>query len=217
VPVKLTKVDNFKRVQDGLMRMVGNAVLVGIPEDGNARKPKPGEKAQPINNAALLFILTNGSPMHNIPATPVIEPAINAPDNKKRITGLLRQACEAELSGDHSLAQELMAKAGMAGSNAAKRWFRDPRNGWPPNADSTINRKLGKLSDKKREAAIDAIVAAKGDTTGIVTRNIDKGELRRAITYVVLDAQVPKDTDAAQLEGAGDAETVEAAETLALL
>lgn len=183
--VTLTKTrSGLPKLEDGLRLLSGERVLVGIPSDENARKAKKGEKA-PINNAALLFILSKGSQLRNLPATPVIEPAINEPDNKDRINRFLKEAAQAELEGRHGDALECLQKAGMAGANAAKRWFTDPRNGWPPNADSTINRKLGKLSTAKREAALDRIVAQKGDTTGVVTRNIDTGQLRRAITYVV--------------------------------
>jgi len=56
----------------------------------------------------------------------VIEPAIAAPDNHDRIVGLLKQAAQADMEGDHGKALEYLQKAGMAGANAAKRWFTDP-------------------------------------------------------------------------------------------
>lgn len=205
-----------------LARLAGNQVLVGIPEDKNSRRRRG--KRQPIGNAQLLYILTNGSPVRGLPATPIIEPAIEAPDNRERIEKILRQAAEAELAGQHQEALDLMARAGTAGANAAKRWFTDPRNGWPANALSTINRKLDRLSNKKREAAIDQIVAQKGDTTGVVTRNIDTGDLRRNLTYVVVDggSQPAHESDPKRApeeiapEGAEGAELGEAAE-IALL
>jgi hypothetical protein len=189
----------IQNIQAGLSALAGDRVLVGIPAVKNSRRALKGQKT-PINNAQLMFILTHGSQLRKIPATPIIEPAINAPDNKKLIMGHLKNAAKAELDGDHATAMEWLQKAGMAGSNAAKRWFTDPRNGWPPNKDSTINRKLGKLSSKRREAAIDQIVAQNGDTTGVVTRNIMTGQVRRAITYVVDEGNQSDEHNGALME-----------------
>jgi hypothetical protein len=134
-------------------------VFVGIPQDKSLRTV--GE----ITNAQLLYILTNGSALQNIPATPIIEPAIARPENKAPIVAELNQAAHALLAGDAELAHEHLVKAGTLGANAAKREFTNPANGWPPNAPATIERK------------------------GSNRRNIDTGELRRDITYVVKDQE----------------------------
>ena len=131
------------------------SVLVGIPQAANNR---PGE---PIGNASLLYILTNGSPARGIPETPVIEPAIVADGNRQAITGQLAEAAKAQLEDNSALALQHFRRAGQAGVNASKAWFTDPRNGWPPNAPSTIKRK------------------------GSDRRNIDTGDLRKKITYVL--------------------------------
>lgn len=130
-------------------------VLVGIPQ---ARNSRDGE---PIGNAALMFILTHGSPLHGIPATPVIEPAIAADGNRQIISGELKDGAKALLDRNATQATASLRRAGTAGSNAAKAWFTDPRNNWPPNKPSTIRRK------------------------GSDRRNIDTGALRRAITFVL--------------------------------
>ena len=96
-----------------------------------------------------------------IPPRPVLEPAINAPDNKANIAAELKLAAQGVLEGRPADATQHLSKAGQVGSNAAKRWFTDPRNGWPANAPSTIK--------------------AKGSDRPM----IDTGELRRAITHVV--------------------------------
>ena len=112
-----------------------------------------------INNAQLMYIHTNGSPARGIPARPVIEPALAA--NKELIGEALNAAADALLAGNAEEAEKAFKSAGQLGANAAKRWFRDPRNGWVENSPSTIK---VKGSDKPL---------------------IDTGELRRSITYVV--------------------------------
>ena len=94
-----------------------------------------------INNAELLFIHTNGSPINHIPARPVLQPAVNADGNKQAINNEIAASIKANLAGDKDLASKKMLRAALAGQNAARRWFTDPRNGWAPNALSTIERK----------------------------------------------------------------------------
>jgi hypothetical protein len=138
-----------------LEKLKNAAVYVGIPQDKNLRTV--GE----ITNAQLLYIHTHGSALRNIPARPVIEPAIAKPENKVRITSELKQAAQSALEGDDQAVHEHLSKAGALGANAAKRQFTDPANGWAPNAPSTI--------------------AQKGSDKPL----IDTGELRRDITYFV--------------------------------
>lgn len=142
-----------------LVDLEHSEVLVGIPQ---ARNSRPGE---PIGNAALLYVLSKGSPLRGIPATPVIEPAIAADGNRQIISAELKDAAKALLERNANQASTSLRRAGTAGANAAKAWFTDPRNNWPPNKPSTIRRKK---SDR---------------------RNIDTGALRRAMTFVVRQAQ----------------------------
>ena len=149
------RLSNTGTLEDRLQRLTRKDVLVGIPVKNASR---PGEE---INNAELLYLHTHGSPLQHIPARPVIEPAIAAPDNKANITAELKEAARGVLEGRPEDASRHLELAGQAGENAAVRWFTDPRNGWPRNAPSTIK--------------------AKGSDRPL----IDTGELRRAITHVV--------------------------------
>jgi hypothetical protein len=54
-------------------------------------------------------------------------------------------------------------RAGQVAENAARNWFVNPKNGWAPNAPSTIRRKG---SDKP---------------------GIDTGEMRKALTHLVVE------------------------------
>ena len=128
-------------------------VLVGIPQSTTQRQNEP------LNNASLMYILTHGSPLRNIPATPILEPSIEL--NKKLITPHLEAAAKATIDKDPTRAQQELELAGVVAANGAKRYFTDPTNGWPPNKPSTIARK------------------------GSDRRNIDTGALRRSVTWVV--------------------------------
>lgn len=170
-----------------LTALTRKRVLVGIPEERSTR-PEVGEK---INNAELLYIQSNGvrkesmrdemqahidagmkysaahslyvqshgSPLWQIPPRPVLEPAIKA--NKKPIANQLKKSYEAALDGNMQEAENCLQKAGMIGENAAKGWFENPANKWPPNSPKTI--------------------AKKGSDSPL----IDTGEMRKAITYVI--------------------------------
>jgi hypothetical protein len=94
-----------------------------------------------INNAELLFIFSKGSPVKHIPARPVLEPAIAAQGNREPIARELAASIKASLGGDRAAALKKMQRAALAGQNAARSWFTDSRNGWKPNAQSTIDRK----------------------------------------------------------------------------
>lgn len=193
----------------GLARMRREQVLIGIPEDENSR----GEKAQgprlkgggfesrsPLGNAALLFLHSEGSPARNLPRRQVIQPAIKAEDNRKRLVNGMKRVAQAEMAGDHDEAMAELAKVGMAGANASKRWFTDSRNGWPPNKRSTVLRKLNKLTGARRRKAM-ALLDAQGQAA-VDTVLIDTGQMRRAITYVVDDGTMLESSDPGQvLEG----------------
>ena len=113
------------------------------------------------NAATQMYIHSHGSPLYAIPPRPIIEPAIEAPDNKKAILAQLTLAGRAALDGKKTEAVRFLNLAGQEAVNRVRAWFTDPRNGWPPNAPSTIKRK------------------------GSSRPLIDTGQLRRAITYVI--------------------------------
>ena len=144
-------------VLNALQKLEKQQAYVGIPEARVARRE------QTINNAQLLFIHTKGSPLRGIPARPVIEPAIEATDNKASISEELKQAAKAALDGRPQLMKQFLKRAGLDAQNRVKAWFLDPRNNWAPNKPSTIRRKG---SDKPL---------------------IDTSQMRNAITYVVTD------------------------------
>jgi hypothetical protein len=155
--ISVSSTDATAKLKASLGRLARKQVYVGIPEDHTGRNEKD------ITNAGLMYIHTHGSPLHHIPPRPVIEPALAAPDNKQLITNQLGEAARAALSAKTQETQQHLNQAGMLGRNAAIRWFTDPRNGWPANAESTIHRK------------------------GSSRPLIDTAQLRRSLTYVITD------------------------------
>lgn len=154
--LKVDVKDHTAKLVASLRSIAQMRVLVGIPEDHTARKDR-----DKINNAELMYIHTNGSPMRHIPARPVIEPAIESPTNKAAITGELSEAATSVLNSEPEAALQHLNDAGQLGEDAARNWFENPNNGWPPNTPATI--------------------AAKGSDRPLV----DTGQLRKAITHVV--------------------------------
>lgn len=153
-------------------------VLVGIPE-----KKAPRKKGK-MNNATLLYIHTKGSPLNNLPARPLIEPALEADDNAEKISEDLREVVKAILDGNENKAHRLMGLTGIDAVNIIQDWFEDPRNGWEPNTDATVKRKLKKKYKdlSKRQKAFDQYEAGAENINSVL---VDTGSLKRAITYVL--------------------------------
>jgi hypothetical protein len=184
--------DDLADLANSLKQLSEMDALVGIPESTAARKKGK------ITNAQLLFIHTNGSPIRKIPKRPVIEPAIAASDNQDKIVAEMNAAQKAMLDEDAYKAIVALKRAGMIGRDAAKSWFTDPRNNWPPNAYSTALAKYNKAMKYKRSAQ-----AASGIVQGLIAQGkykdwkdairdvsvsrplIDTGALRQSITYAI--------------------------------
>ena len=173
--VKATK--NFK----SLSRL---AVYVGIPEKNASRKGGKANNAQILffntngvrtsdvrrrvgaamnrglsyDAATALYLRSAGSIAYAIPPRPVIEPAIELPDNKAAIVVELKGAASNQLSGNDAEAITGMKRAGTEATNRVKAFFYDPRNNWPPNSPATIKRKGSSRplisSGKMRDAII---------------------------------------------------------------
>ena len=134
------------------------AAYVGVPASTSADRSaqllrmagvRPGKRAEKLrkaaesdlNNAETLFLLSKGSPIKGQPPRPVLEPAVQADGNRQPIARELANKAKAQLDGDEAGATRFAQRAALAGQNAARAWFTDPRNNWAPNAPSTIRRK----------------------------------------------------------------------------
>jgi len=128
--------DGLRKLEADLKAIANKQVLVGVPEEKTERKD-----TDRINNAQLMYIHTNGSPVMGIPARAVIEPAIEAEDNKEAIATELGGAVKAYLDKDPKTSNKQLKRAGMVAQNACRAWFEDSRNNWPPNSPLTIAKK----------------------------------------------------------------------------
>lgn len=189
--VKVITKDQSGQLGQILKDIAALEVYVGIPEEGAARpdnspmnnaslaylhthgarsvsmikdmKPEL-DKGTPYSKAHQMYLASHGSPLWAIPPRPIIEPAIEAEDNKEAISDELKQAAVDVMDGNAVQARQHLDLAGQLGENAARDWFEDPRNDWPPNAPATIE--------------------AKGSDMPL----IDTGELRKSITHVVKES-----------------------------
>lgn len=153
------QIKNFVNHARAMKFMKENSVYVGIPQEETTRDEDG------ITNAELLFIHTNGSPKNNIPARPVIEPAIK--NDKKQLTSMMKKASRLVFEGNKQEAIRQLKLVGMRGQNISRAWFVNPENGWPPNSPGVYRMKLAKGSTDPKPL-------------------IDTGELRKSITYVVV-------------------------------
>jgi hypothetical protein len=158
------------------MEVAETDVYVGIPE-GNAERTH-GE----INNATLLYIHTQGSPMRGLPSRPVIEPALAK--NANVIAESLAEISRLTLDNKLEQAKRKKELLGKRAVKMIRAWFDDPDNGWEPNKPSTVAAKLRKTrkSLKKRKAILEDYV---GGVEGIDKILVDTAEMKKAITYVV--------------------------------
>ena len=145
----------IKNLYEGFQYFRKTEVVVGITEETNSARGS-------VNNAELLYIHENGSPVRNIPARPVLKPAIADGQTKGQIETMMREAAIAAMVlGDKSRCEQLFHKAGMIGRDACKNWILGGH--LAPNAPSTIRRK--------------------GSSTPLV----DTGSMLGSITYAVRD------------------------------
>ena len=113
-----------------------------------------------VTNAQLLFLHEHGIPSHNVPARPVLKPAMRDKDVQQKIASLMRQGMAAALlTGNKEYCERMYEKAGMLGRDAVKNYIRQGVP--PPNSPVTI--------------------ARKGSSTPL----IDTGSMLNSITYEV--------------------------------
>lgn len=162
----LTVTSDFtKQFNEVIARFKKDAVLVGIPEEDNAREEYENDERD-IGNAAILAINHFGSEEAHIPPRPVLEIGIrNAQDE---IAEEFKKAGKNALSNGVSALATYYDRAGTIAANSCKRVINQQEDIAPP-SEATI--KARKYLTKS---------GFKGKKSLLVT-----GQLRNAITYVV--------------------------------
>lgn len=163
--------DRMKAVQATLRALGAKRVLVGIPGEMDAREREPGEKSEPIGNAALGYIQENGSPAANIPPRPFLMPGVRSV--REEIAGRFEGAARRALAGGNGNIEQTLNAVGLIAVTAVKKVFDAQGPGWEP-------LKPGTLAARRRQGF-------KG--TKILLRS---GQLRNAVTFVVRDASNAK-------------------------
>ena len=157
-------IDNYRSLKRAIDFIKNHEVYVGIQDNGNEREE---EQNNEVTNAELLFIHSNGSPVRNIPARPVIEPAIK--DDAERLHKMMAKSAQYAFDGENEKALDQLKKTGVRGQNVSRNWFYNEDNGWPPDSPSTIQSKKNKYK-----------------VAGYEPRTlINTGQMKNAITYFV--------------------------------
>lgn len=140
--------------------LTSRRVLAGVPA---VKAPRSGDEHEgPINNAALMYIHEHGAPEVNIPARPVVHPAINS--IKKELIAEQKRGAKLVLKGNFAAIDRMFHRMGIMAQNAMRKRITD--GPFEPLAPRTIaeRRARGRFGIKPL---------------------IDTGQLRRALTYVI--------------------------------
>ncbi len=163
----LTVTSDFtKTFNETIKKFKRDAVLVGIPQDENAREPADDEPDAPMNNAALLALNHFGSEEAHIPPRNVLGTGIK--NAQEQIAEEFKKAAKNALTKGWSALETYYERAGIIASNACKKVIND-QEGIEPPAESTL---------KARKYLTQS--GFKGTKALLVT-----GQMRNAITYVV--------------------------------
>jgi len=166
VDVNVTKIDRTNDLAKILKDLGKMRVLVGVPEEKAAREGEKINNAQLVfihthgvhkksvrkemkpnvdkygyPKALQMYIQEHGSPMMSVPPRPIIEPALNDKESQPIISGKMKAVAQKELSGNKEEAKEELENAALTAQIIVQKWWDNPNNNWPPNAQSTIARK----------------------------------------------------------------------------
>lgn len=151
--IKVT-LDRTQAVFKALSELSQTRVLAGVPAEETDRSETESE---PINNAQLMYVHEHGAPEINLPARPVVGPAIA--EIRPDIVSGLRNAGQLALQGNLAGMTRQFNALGLKAQNAMRA--RITNGPFVPLKPETIRRKG---SDKPL---------------------IDSGQVRRSLTYVV--------------------------------
>lgn len=185
----VTSQDNLKSLYQILEDLMGLEVLVGFPEETDARKPDPDEKGTPINNATIAYVQDNGSPELNIPPRPFMIPAMQECSGK--VGAVLGQGALAVTKlgkrRDPDAIRKVFMTAGLVAQTALRKKINEGIP--PPLSEATLRKRANRGGKGKgRKGAIQELAnRAAGLPASIQLAKplIDTGQLRNAAIYVV--------------------------------
>lgn len=181
--VRVTK-DNTKAFLKGIQALATQRAYAGVPATTAGRK----EEGQAINNAELMYIHENGAPEANIPARPVVVPAIKSA--QPAITQALTLAAKAGANGDVAGVDKGLNAAGIIAQDAMRKKI--TTGPFAPLSPKTIAARAAKRGTKRRKGEQEyldlvkgGMAPAKAQAAANIKPLIDTGQLRRALTYVI--------------------------------
>jgi len=162
--------------------LTGKEVLVGITAEKDARQAEPGEKAPAAGNALIGYVMETGLPEKNIPQRSFLVPGVQ--NNQDRNIKRLREAGINALDGE---IRKMLAQFEAIGLETQASVQKKITSGpFAPLSPRTIAAR----ARRGRQGAIKYLQEIKAGRTpsgDLVKPLIDTGQLRQAITYVVVD------------------------------
>jgi hypothetical protein len=180
--------DNTKGFLEGLRALAETKVYAGVPASTAGRK----DEGVPLNNAEIMHIHEFGAPESNIPARPVIYPAIKA--IRKDIISMLATTAKGAMSGNGASVMKGLGALGLLAQNAMRE--RITTGPFVPLSPKTIAARARKRGTKRRKGEKDYLAMVKdgmdpaeAQTAAGIRPLVDTGQLRRALTYVIRKVQ----------------------------
>lgn len=176
--------DATKGLAKAIATLAENRVYAGVPATTAGRK----EEGQEINNAELMYIHENGAPEANIPARPVVHPAIKK--IQAQVITSLHATGKIALQGNPERVIKGLNAVGLLAQNAMRERITD--GPFVPLSPKTVAARAAKRGTKRRKGEqqyLDLIAGgatpAEAQTAANIKPLIDTGQLRRSLTYVV--------------------------------
>ncbi len=175
------KSDKLKKIIANINSLVGQTVLVGIPQENTGRDD---EDTGPMTNAALGFIHEYGSPANNIPARPFLMTGLR--DGQNKFEPRLRKAAGAALDGNTQKMGAEMTATGLIAADSVQRKINSGT--FTPLADATLERRAAR-GRKGAELELQRRRDGEQPGTEFAKPLIDTGQLRNSITFVIRKAK----------------------------
>lgn len=175
----------MERLAEALRVLATKEVLVGYPEDADAR-----DDPKEPTNAQLAYIHDNGAPEANIPQREFMVPGVESA--RAEFESRLVRTMQAVLRGGGPEAAEAgLTRAGFSAVNGIKRTINDGVP--PPLSDATLRQRLRKGrrdgAGARKGAAIELDRRWDGQEPSVEHAKplVDTAQMRNAATFVVRD------------------------------
>lgn len=181
------------KLTDATKALLRRECLVGIPGDGPARPPAPGEKTPP-SNAVIAYVQEFGDEEHNVPARPFLEPGVKAASDA--IVKALKRAAQSGLDGDPGGLDAGLTAAGNAAVASVKATILS--GNFAPLSEGTLQARARRRTEKGRPSQAETSKAARrelaqraaGEAASTDARPLyDTHSLFNSITSVNRDAR----------------------------